>query len=208
MQDSGEYDKDYVKDENADQGEWKAQEDYDRLRVQVEKLKRRAEESSAEDLRLKREAEKTSSAEAAAESEAKQAEAEAEVAKSKRQAAQADVDEMIGKEGDKQEGGRIGKQVHEVNDEISDVAECQKKLQQAQAKLKALQDEQIARKKAIEELMKKTGVAREEAAAAYDAAKNAEYSKMDAELLKKIRDEDDAYRKAVAEYQMSQNGYG
>merc|ERR1719253_2529270 len=37
VQDSGEYDDDYVKDENSDNGSWKAQQEYDRLRHQLAK---------------------------------------------------------------------------------------------------------------------------------------------------------------------------
>jgi len=40
VQDSGDFDKDYVKDENSDNGSWKAQESYDRLRVKLAKEKK------------------------------------------------------------------------------------------------------------------------------------------------------------------------
>lgn len=40
VQDSGDFDKDYVKDENSDNGSWKAQENYDRLRVKLAKEKK------------------------------------------------------------------------------------------------------------------------------------------------------------------------
>merc|ERR1711881_515397 len=39
VQDSGDYDKDYVKDENSDGGRWKAQMDYDTLRSKIRKAK-------------------------------------------------------------------------------------------------------------------------------------------------------------------------
>jgi len=40
VQDSSEYDSDFVKDENSDNGSWKAQETYDRLRAKLRKEKR------------------------------------------------------------------------------------------------------------------------------------------------------------------------
>jgi len=40
VQDSGDFDRDYVKDENSDNGNWKAQETYDKLRAKLAKEKR------------------------------------------------------------------------------------------------------------------------------------------------------------------------
>lgn len=40
VQDSGEFDRDFVKDENSDNGSWKAQETYDRLRAKLNKEKK------------------------------------------------------------------------------------------------------------------------------------------------------------------------
>merc|ERR1719478_2056703 len=40
VQDSSEYDRDFVKDENSDNGSWKAQETYDRLRSKLNKEKK------------------------------------------------------------------------------------------------------------------------------------------------------------------------
>jgi len=42
VQDSGDFDKDYVKDENSDDGHWKAQQEYDRLRHKLEHEKKEA----------------------------------------------------------------------------------------------------------------------------------------------------------------------
>merc|ERR1712072_923930 len=39
VQDSGDFDSDYVKDENSDNGSWKAQTEYDRLRHKLAKEK-------------------------------------------------------------------------------------------------------------------------------------------------------------------------
>merc|ERR1719498_1037213 len=40
VQESRDYDKDYVKDENNDNGEWKAQMEYDRLRAKITEAKK------------------------------------------------------------------------------------------------------------------------------------------------------------------------
>merc|ERR1712226_1828093 len=40
VQDSGDFDKDFVKDENKDNGNWEAQDKYDRLRSKLAKEKR------------------------------------------------------------------------------------------------------------------------------------------------------------------------
>merc|ERR1712083_383127 len=46
VQDSGDYDKDYVKDENADGGEWKARFNFDKLRTGIGKQKAKAAEAA------------------------------------------------------------------------------------------------------------------------------------------------------------------
>merc|ERR1719182_1032393 len=45
VQDNEEFDDDFVKDENTDNGEWKAQTEYDRLRHKLAKLKKEAAEA-------------------------------------------------------------------------------------------------------------------------------------------------------------------
>merc|ERR1719253_705434 len=47
VQDSGDFDRDYVKDENSDNGSWKAQMTYDRLRAKLRKEKRELAEALA-----------------------------------------------------------------------------------------------------------------------------------------------------------------
>merc|ERR1719382_95939 len=47
VQDSGDYDKDYVKDENGDGGEWKAQMNYDLIRSKIQKQQQASEEAAA-----------------------------------------------------------------------------------------------------------------------------------------------------------------
>lgn len=204
IQDGGEYDKDYVKDENADDGEWKAQEVYDRLRVKVEKEKKEAEETRLEEQKYKKAVDAANRKEADAENKAKEAEMAADQAKAQREKASAEVDDLAGKEGGDQMGGKIGKQIGKVNKEIADVEECQKQLKREQDKLKKLMAEKEARRKAVEAEQNKAGGARDEAQVAYEAAKKAEYDQMDKDLLKKIQDEKAAYDRAVSEFSMSE----
>merc|ERR1719201_3176303 len=44
VQDSGDYDKDFIKDENSDGGRWQAQMEYDTLRSQIQKAKDKLDE--------------------------------------------------------------------------------------------------------------------------------------------------------------------
>merc|ERR1719169_365432 len=44
VQDSGDFDRDYVKDENSDGGKWEAQMDYDTLRSKIRKAKEKLDE--------------------------------------------------------------------------------------------------------------------------------------------------------------------
>merc|ERR1719272_1742953 len=47
VQDSEDFDKDFIKDQNTENGEWKAQSEYDRLRHKVAQLKKEAAEALA-----------------------------------------------------------------------------------------------------------------------------------------------------------------
>jgi len=59
VQDTNDFDKDFVKDENSDNGEWKAQTEYDRLRIKVSGLKKKAAEALAKKLEEEKEMKKT-----------------------------------------------------------------------------------------------------------------------------------------------------
>merc|ERR1712039_298156 len=70
MQDDSTYDKDYVKDENGDNGEWKAQTEYDHLRTALQR--KRAEQEHSKEYRdeLKKKLDQAKEAHAAAAAEA------------------------------------------------------------------------------------------------------------------------------------------
>jgi len=194
VQEHDEYDKDFVKDENSDNGEWKAQFDYDRLRSQLKSRQdevrdayRRSEEEKQklEDLESKQQVAEEASQKAKAEAE--EARREAEEAHKKledlegKAAANAGEEGKEGKEGEEGEagkdgklGGAIGDAVGDVKDKMKGLEECQKELEEAKAKLQNLMKEKERRDKAMEEA-KAAAQAKVEAANAkakedYDAA--------------------------------------
>lgn len=73
VQDTDEYDKDYVKDENNDNGEWKAQMDYDLLRTKVARQKDDLEKAKDAEREMQKKLEEAKKREAAAAKAAKEA---------------------------------------------------------------------------------------------------------------------------------------
>lgn len=142
VQDSEDYDKDFVKDENNDGGEWKVQEEYDRLRGRLAQARDIAakmedkEYAKAHQLREAEAAERAARAKSAAALKAK-TDAEARAAK-KLKAAEGKYDEAMSKK-----VGRYGvaNQTTDVEKEIKDMEDCQKELTEARKKLKELQEE-------------------------------------------------------------------
>lgn len=172
VQDSSDFDKDYVKDENSDNGEWKAQTEYDRLRHKLGKEKAqvakalKAKENAEETLRdatmKAREAQKQAeesakrNAAVAKEEAEKKAIAKAEKAKQRAEAAE-------GAAGDKAEGGGGGsnpfeapaiagpgdvdRAVMEVKRAMDALDMCKKELADARENLKKAMKELEAAKK-------------------------------------------------------------
>merc|ERR1712039_1115828 len=66
MQDDNTYDKDYVKDENNDNGEWAAQTEYDHLRTKLQRQKAEQERSKQYKDELQKKLEEARAAEKAA----------------------------------------------------------------------------------------------------------------------------------------------
>lgn len=81
VQDTDEYDKDYVKDENNDKGEWKAQMDYDLLRTKVARQKDDLENAKDAEREMQKKLEEATKREAAAAKAAKEAAERAGLAK-------------------------------------------------------------------------------------------------------------------------------
>jgi hypothetical protein len=186
VQDSGDFDRDFVKDENSDGGRWKAQMEYDTLRSKIRKakdkladLKEKMEKEYQDWQRSKSDASKSSD----------QLEQAGKTASSARQAAEAAekrVNDLEGHSSTKgtKVGGSIGDAVKKVQDEMSDLEKCKKALAEAKKRLKNLLKEKeefekkkAAAKKAREEWEKKKA----EQEAAEEAAEKAAAEKAEKE---------------------------
>lgn len=156
VQDTEEYDKDYVEDKNHDGGYWKAQMEYDMLKNKLVKEKQELADAIAKEIKEKNDLEKARKAELDAEHEAEHAEDMAKKAQAKAEAADAaPVDVNAGAE--------------KVEAEITDLEECKKQLAMAKAKLKKLLDEKkMAEKTKVETAKNETTAAALEAAAEKD----------------------------------------
>merc|ERR1719433_14247 len=96
LQDTDKFDKDYVKDENGDDGEWQAQMNYDDLRTTVGKDKDDVEKAKAAEEELKKRVEQAKYEES--EAGKKAAEAEKKAAKAREEAKQAEKEVAAAKE--------------------------------------------------------------------------------------------------------------
>eukprot|EP00416_Gambierdiscus_australes_P044813 CAMPEP_0171094678 /NCGR_PEP_ID=MMETSP0766_2-20121228/41998_1 /TAXON_ID=439317 /ORGANISM="Gambierdiscus australes, Strain CAWD 149" /LENGTH=380 /DNA_ID=CAMNT_0011553369 /DNA_START=63 /DNA_END=1205 /DNA_ORIENTATION=- len=196
VQDHETYDKDYVKDENADDGEWKAQMDYDRLRNKIRQQK------EAVDQARRRADEEGELVDAAAEKEksaherAEEAEREAEKARKAAKEAHDELEKLVGEnaaasgdaDGKKangtsgsqggragngtggtagEVGGEIGAAAGNVTNKIKVLEECQRQLAEAKARLKAAM--------ALKEQKAKEKAAVQAAKEARDAKARSEY---------------------------------
>jgi len=160
VQDTADFDRDFVKDENSDHGHWKAQMDYDVLRTKIREAEKKLAEARA-DLKKHDAAWHKASVEY---TEASKSEAmiEEEMKRTELEAAKADkkVEELEGSasaHGDAKVGGAVGGAVVEVNKEMTDLEECKKKLSEAKQRLKDLlkEKEELDHKAKQEEAEKK-----------------------------------------------------
>merc|ERR1719456_1202095 len=142
VQDSGDFEKDYTKDENTDGGKWEAQMEYDILRQKVREaekelaaLKKKMDEEAAEMQeaydKWQEALDKVKAAEAAV-AEAKEDEA---AANAKVNSIQDQVDDAAAK----------------VEKEMKDMEGCKKALADAKQRLKDLMDKQARQKKELAE---------------------------------------------------------
>jgi len=136
IQDSGHYDKDYVRDENDDGGEWAAQTEYDTLRNKLRKEKEDVQRALKKFQEEEAELKDKLSKEALAEQKAKALEAEA--ARIRRDAGIADKDADV-------TNGEVGAAAGVVEKEVNDLEECRKELAKSRAQLKKLMEERDQR---------------------------------------------------------------
>jgi len=164
VQDGGDYDRDFVKDENSDNGSWKAQETYDRLRVKLAKEKK----AMAKALAKKQDEEKSlKDAMTRHEKEARDRENAKKNADRIRRAEEKrvrDEDAAEAKEGSKKDSGKrepavqkpktkavsqdVDVSTKETEKAMKNLEDCKKQLAKARQELKDLMKELEERKKA------------------------------------------------------------
>jgi len=181
IQDSDHYDKDYVQDENDDNGEWAAQWGYDSKKNKLMNEKEELQKA------LSKEYEEKNEWEAAVEAE-KKAEAEARAAEKRLKEAQAHEDNM--EKNHSIINATIDSKADEVEKEVKDLEECKKQLMKARKQLKALLEEK-ARAKSEED----------EAEGLEDHAEDKEMSAEKREELaeKKVEEEHKEYLEAKSD---------
>lgn len=182
VQDTDEYDKDYVKDENNDNGYWKAQMRYDMLKNKLMKERDDLAKVLAKELKEKKELEKQRAEEAAKEKGAKDAEAAEALASDKDKAAGEHLDATM---------DQVGDQTDEVDKEIDDLEECKRQLAAVRKQLKDLLAEKAAAEKASADAAKNE-----------DDAESAEVSaeKNEADLEKSVAQEEAEHEAALIAY--------
>lgn len=186
VQDTGDYDRDFVKDENADGGKWKAQMTYDVLRNKIRQAKKdlaesksKLEKEEAEWRAAKERFESTSADADSSESMKEKAEKDAADASKKVN----ELEGSSGKDGTKV-GGAVGDAVKKVNGEMNDLEKCKKELAAAKKRLKEL-------------IKKKEEMEAKDAAEAPAKKKKAEEEKV--KKAKEKKDKDGALSKAEQE---------
>jgi len=200
VQDTDEYDKDFVKDENNDNGEWKAQMDYDLLRTRVARQKddlekaKDAEREMQERLEAarKREEEAAKAAKEAAERAAKakdhadslkktakdkEDQASRESKKVKKSSSREQEEEDLFKEEEEQEQEtHKPKRKDAPDDDSDDIDKAVANVKKEMSDLKICEKELVAARKELKEAMAKADKAAVEKQAK-DAAAHAEWMK-------------------------------
>jgi len=206
VQDSGEYEKDYVKDENDDSGEWKAQMDYDLIRSKVLKQKEVVKDALNAKDGVDGTIADAHGREAGAEKDAKDAEDHADSASDKEKHA-------IDKEHDID--GKLEGEVGHVDGDMDALKKCQEELAEAREKLEQLMRDKEAlagnrthsnstnssenTAEETEEENEKDTVSKADAAE-YEAAKAAAAAKQ-AELDAEIAEAQEAYELAMKKWE-------
>jgi len=138
IQDSDHYDKDYVQDENDDNGDWAAQWGYDSKKNKLMNEKSELQKALSNQYQQKNEWE------AAVEAE-KKAEADARAAEKRLKEAQAHESNMESNHSSL--NATIDSKADEVEKEVKDLEDCKKQLMKARKQLKALLEEKANAKR-------------------------------------------------------------
>lgn len=198
VQDSEDYDKDYVKDENSDGGQWKAQNTYDQLRAAKSSKLLAAKRAWAAEMDLEKALEEAKKNRAAAEEAAKKAAEKAEESKKAAAAAEEKAKALSSADAMKEE---IDASVKEVETDVTTLEDCKKKLAEAKEHLKALmkekEDKEGVRAVEAEQAQARALTAKESAEALSKEA--AEKSAAASALAAKAPEEDSALATKISE---------
>jgi len=157
VQDTGDFDRDFVKDENNDGGRWKAQMAYDVLRSQIRKAEQGL--ATAKDKLDKEESEWKTAEERYGITTGEEGGAEANRKKAEQEAAEAvaKVNRLEGGSSQKgtKVGGEVGDAVKKVTKEMNDLENCKKELAEAKKRLKELikEKEELDKKEKADEVV-------------------------------------------------------
>jgi len=183
VQEDAQYDKDYVKDENNDSGEWSAQHDYDVIRSKIAKTKSRVDDLKRRIEAMGGDIDAIRAEELAAEKAAKGAEGDADAARKNANGANGNSAKLEGEE-DGAAGG--------VKGEMTDLEKCKEELRKVEEELKRL----------LREKDSKNGDANAAEMALKKASMEAELRQMsEAELEAKLAEEKAEWKKAQEEYE-------
>lgn len=185
VQDTGDFDQDFVKDENADGGKWQAQMEYDLLRAKVHsaekdlaRLQKRFDKESTD-------VEKAKATWQLSQPETTDAESVVTKAQDALKTANKDVESL-------QES--IESQTADVEKEVKDLEECKKALEDAKQTLKDLKAQEAKRLEDNKDIEKGNEDAAEEA-----KKTNAEEEKKEEEEEVKEKEEEEKKKKEVEE---------
>lgn len=138
VQESGKYDSDFVSDENNDSGEWKAQEEYDKLRIQMAKLKAEVDRLGSKEQEAKNDLETAQAKEDEAELASKAAEEKFDAAKKEADQAQDKEDALV--ESSKDASAEVQKEMRQLRDCRSELREAKEALERHIEKQKCEKD--------------------------------------------------------------------
>mmetsp|Transcript_25684 Transcript_25684/g.59359 ORF Transcript_25684/g.59359 Transcript_25684/m.59359 type:complete len:313 (-) Transcript_25684:45-983(-) len=184
------YDKDFVKDENSDKGEWAAQQNYDRLvnkvREDEEKVQKAKGVGTEKEKTWKKIQEKEEAAQKEEEAK-KQAEEERKKAEEERTGKVAE-EENRKSEKDNEVMKSVEDGTKKVTEEVKSLEECEEELRKAKAELEELMKEAKGDEKTEAEAEKEWEVARKAQKAAEAYAK-----KKEAEEAEEAKEHEEAY---------------
>mmetsp|Transcript_20221 Transcript_20221/g.63346 ORF Transcript_20221/g.63346 Transcript_20221/m.63346 type:complete len:402 (+) Transcript_20221:59-1264(+) len=188
VQDHETFDKDYVKDENSDNGEWQAQTEYDSLRTKLRGQQKVVNEAYRREQEDKHHLDDLEHEEHAAQEAGRKANEDAKKAAADADSAHSDVERLAGKAGEDSKGdevsGAVGDAIDDVKDKMKHLQDCQKQLSDAKAELHRLIQKKEERKKEAEEARAAKASARSEAQAKVDKDNAEAAAKIDADVAK------------------------